>query len=372
MARGVQKNEWLSSYLQGAYHQRGRSSPRSLRRIATADRRARHQAAKHCDRNARRSWRIMLGPISKGTMRLNPARYSLIRCAAIAMLAASVAFLSLTSHTTGETYPIPFESEPDWQTNVQQYPTGSVAQLVPNNGLKGSLILIRLIAKSKSLTAEDAARIAYNQLFVSNGARSPGPGSFVAIVIYGRPDPAGSISEFGFVFRHDSGNSWEPRPVAKRDVAAIRSALQQPPEPSNATSTARDYPIPFNNNADYRGVVSTLPLNMPFSVLTGKSRVLDHALVVIQMSTDQALSYTQTARYAYLAVFKNERRLPHGAVYIVVNIYGPPTSYEPGGSVLVFPKAGYIFSRDSGGRWKPRPVSEKELDAIEAALAAAD
>jgi hypothetical protein len=129
-----------------------------VRWIAAADRRAGRDATNLGDRSARRAWRIMLAPISKGTMRLSPARYSLIRCAAIAMLVASVAFLSLTSHTTGETYPIPFDSEPDWQTNVQQYPTGPVAQLVPNNGLKGSLILIRLIAKSKSLTAEDARR----------------------------------------------------------------------------------------------------------------------------------------------------------------------------------------------------------------------
>jgi hypothetical protein len=183
------------------------------------------------------------------------------------------------------------------------------------------------------------------------------------MVIYGRPDLRGSISEFGFVFHHDSGSGWEPRPVAKRDVAAILSALQQP-GPPEAAATAEHYPIPFNANSDYQGVVSALPPNMPFSVLASKSRVLDHALVVIQVGTDQALSGTQAARYAYLAVFKNERRLPHGAVNVVVNIYGPPTAYELGSSVLVFPKTGYIFSRDGAGRWKPRLVSEKELDAI--------
>ncbi len=337
---------------------------RRVRRIAAADRRAGFDATNLRDRNARRSWRIALVTSSNGTMRLSSARYSLICSAAVAMLAASLAFLSLTSLAKGQTYPIPFQSEPDWQTDVHQYPTGPVAQLVPNAKLKGSLILIRLLGKSETMTAEEAARMAYDELFVANGARSPGSGSFVAMVIYGRPDLRGSISEFGFVFHHDLGNGWEPRPVAKSDVAAILSALQQPPEPSKATAAAEHYPIPFNANADYHGVVSALPPNMPFSVLTSKSRVLDHALVVIQMSTDEDLSSTQAARNAYLAVFKNERRLPHGAVYVVVNVYGPPTAYERGSSVLFFPKTGYIFSRDKSARWKPRLVSEKELDAI--------
>jgi tetratricopeptide (TPR) repeat protein len=270
---------------------------------------------------------------------------------------------SPSPHPSPTAYPIPFESEPDWQTDVHQYPTGPVGQLVPNNRLNGSLILIRLIAKSESLTAEEAARIAYDGLFVTYGARSPGPGSVVVMAIYGRPDSRGSISEFGFVFRHDSGNGWEPRPVAKRDVAAILSALQQPQETSKATATTENYPIPFNKNADYRGGVSVLPPNMPFSLIS-KARVLDRALVVYQMSTVEALSDTQTAGYAYFTVFKNERRLPHGAVYVVVNIYGMPSSYEPGGSVLFFPQTGYVFSRDSGGRWRPRPVSKKEFDAV--------
>ena len=309
---------------------------------------------------------------SKGSLFLSSTRYSLIRSAAVAMLAAPLAFLSLTLLAEGQTYPIPFESEPDWQTDVHQYPTGPVAQLVPSTRLKGPLILIRMIAKSESLTAEEAAGVAYYQLFTSNGARSPGPGSFVAIVIYGHPDSRGSMSEFGFVFHHDSGNGWEPRPVAKRDVAAILSALQHPPEPPEATATTEHYPIPFNEKADYHGFVSALPPNLPFSVLASrsfpvlasKSRVLDHALVVIQVGTEYALSDTQLARYAYLAVFKNEGRLPHGAVYVVVIIYGLPTGAELGSSVMVFPKAGYIFSRDSGGRWHARLVSEKEFDAV--------
>ena len=45
---------------------------------------------------------------SNGTMRLSSARYSLICSAAVAMLAASLAFLSLTSLAKGQTYPIPF------------------------------------------------------------------------------------------------------------------------------------------------------------------------------------------------------------------------------------------------------------------------
>ena len=130
----------------------------------------------------------------------------------------------------------------------------------------------------------------------------------------------------------------------------LKATLQQYCRPCSSRQSLRKQPqrpsiirIPFNANADYHGVVSALPPNMPFSVLTSKSRVLDHALVVIQMSTDEDLSSTQAARNAYLAVFKNERRLPHGAVYVVVNVYGPPTAYERGSSVLFFPKTGYIF-----------------------------
>ena len=235
---------------------------------------------------------------------------------------------------------------------------------MPSTRLKGSLILIRLTAQNESLTAEGAARLAYDSLFATTAVRSPSSGSFVVMVIYGRPDVRGSISEIGFVFHRDSGNGWEPRPVAKRDVAAITSALQHPSEPPQPTAAAEHYPIPFNATADYRGIVSALSPHMPFSVLTAKLRVLDHGLVVIQMGTDEALSDTQTARYAYLAVFKNEGRFPHGALYVVVNCYRPPTAYEPGSSALVFPKAGYVLSRDKDGRWKPRLVSEMELDAI--------
>lgn len=296
-------------------------------------------------------------------MCFNTARYSVVRGVTVGALGASLEFLGLTSFAASQTYPISFVGAPDWQTVARKYPVGPVAQLVPNTNLGGPLILIRLIAKSEPLTAAGAARTAYDELFVTNGARSPSRGAFVAIVVYGQPDSHGSIAEFGFLFHRDSNNGWGPRPVAKPDVEAVLAALQRSPESSNSAAATASYPILFNKAPDYRGAVSALPPNMPSAWLV-KSRVLDHAVILIQIGTEEALSDTDIARSAYSAVFKNEGRLPRGAVYVVVNIYGPPTSGQSGSSILVFPKTGYIFSRDATGRWKPRLVSQKELDAI--------
>jgi len=275
----------------------------------------------------------------------------------------TLARLPFSAAAVEETYPIPFVSIPDWHGSVKQYPRGPVVQLVPNSDLKGSLILIRASAQRNDLSSQDTAPLAYELLFVSNGQRSPGRGSFVVIDVYGQPDVHGVMAESAFVFHLGTNNRWEPRLISKPQLAAIKTALQQLAAPKVTSEVRRTYPIPFKKDADWQGFANTVP-DTPFEVSTAHSRVLDHPLVLIQSTSLAAQSDVQMATYAYDAVFKNEKRLPHGAVFVVVNVYGPPLTYATGGSRPVFPKYGYIFARDSDNRWEPRLVSKEQLDAL--------
>jgi hypothetical protein len=117
------------------------------------------------------------------------------------------------------------------------------------------------------------------------------------------------------------------------------------------------YPIPFQSEPDWHGIVTELPVDIP-SAYSTKLRVMEHKIVLVQVLSQVALSDDVAAHSAYNLLFKNTNNLPPGAIYAVVTVFGPRNGAQ------VFPKYGYVFPRDARNHWRARPISKQEVDAL--------
>ncbi|HEY1867661.1 MAG TPA: hypothetical protein VGG70_05145, partial [Candidatus Cybelea sp.] len=123
---------------------------------------------------------------------------------------------------------------------------------------------------------------------------------------------------------------------------------------------ANGYPMPFFDEPDWQGVTSN-PVAQ--DVVVARTRVMTRLLVVVTLDSAATIDKHVAAKLAYQNLFSNIKRLPSAPLYAVVVVYGPANHLG------LNPEYAYIFRRDSGKKdWRPRPVSGKELLAIECAL----
>jgi hypothetical protein len=120
------------------------------------------------------------------------------------------------------------------------------------------------------------------------------------------------------------------------------------------------YPIPFSDKADWRGIIVNPPAR---AAAVMRKKVMGHSVILVTFTTLKSIDEREAARLAYQNLFSNAKRLPNGSTYVVVVVYGPPTVFG------VHEEYAYVFRRETGkDGWRPRPVSGKELLAIECAI----
>ena len=123
---------------------------------------------------------------------------------------------------------------------------------------------------------------------------------------------------------------------------------------------ANEYPIPFSDKPDWQGLTSSAPAQAA-GIL--HARAMTNVVVLVALTSRKTIDNHKAASLAYQNLFSNVRRVPAGPLYVVVVVYGPPNSFGEHAEYA------YVFKRDSGKvGWEPRPVSEKELIAIECAV----
>lgn len=125
------------------------------------------------------------------------------------------------------------------------------------------------------------------------------------------------------------------------------------------TFAANKYPIPFSDHPDWQGFISNTPANAS-AIL--RAHVMTRLVIVVTLNAGQIIDNHSAANLAYQNLFSNAARLPTDPLYVVVTVYGPPNF------IGVHPEYAYVFKRESEQKgWKPRPVSERELIALECA-----
>ena len=126
------------------------------------------------------------------------------------------------------------------------------------------------------------------------------------------------------------------------------------------TFATNKYPVPFSDKPDWHGFIVNPPASFA-AVL--HARVMAHALVLVTLNSSGTIDQHEAATLAYQNLFSNTSRLPAGALYVVVMVYGPPNF------IGAHPEFAYVFRRDSTPNgWEPRLVSESEVKAIQCAL----
>lgn len=139
------------------------------------------------------------------------------------LMALGVSIIGLA--VAANTYPIPFDSKPDWSGTSSQYPQTPTAQLLVTYGLKHNIVLVHTYSKN-ALDDERASRLAYKFIFVEHAkTKWPTNGVYVVLGVFGQPDAHGEMRTWGYIFERDSAEHWKPRHVSREEMAKIESIV---------------------------------------------------------------------------------------------------------------------------------------------------
>lgn len=129
-----------------------------------------------------------------------------------------------------------------------------------------------------------------------------------------------------------------------------------------AAQAGNAYAVPFYDKPDWYGFTTAPRASGAGIVHTAP--VMNHLIILVTINSPKTVDSHIAARIAYENLFGNLRQLPAGPLYIVVVIYGPLNS------INLHPQYGFVFKRNSGrsGGWIPRPISDKELLAVQCAI----
>ena len=144
-----------------------------------------------------------------------------------AIVACGVFLAGAVTAAVCGTYPIPFNSHPDWNGYAPTYPNGPQSVLLIANGLRYKNMLSVYEPLKKPIDEAQAARRAYYTVFVSNAhERWPSGGMYLVIDIYGPRDKlSGQMPFWGYIFEQDSKGRWRDRLVDPNELSKIEYLL---------------------------------------------------------------------------------------------------------------------------------------------------
>lgn len=139
---------------------------------------------------------------------------------------SKIVYLVFHSPPAMESYPIPFNSEPDWRGFAINAP-GNGGYKVSSSVL-GHFVIVTYATSRETLSESDAAGIAYRALFKNAHLLRRGA-AYIVSIIYGPSNSLGVHPEYAYIFARDAADHWTPRLVSEKELTAIECAIGRCP-----------------------------------------------------------------------------------------------------------------------------------------------